>query len=168
MRFDEVWFQYIRDNPERSWSWSAISNNPILSGSDLPRRYPRFPWKWQTLVCQMTLGRDMFDVEDYAWNNVDPTDLATDWYFVSAHTKLPIQVVLENPSYPWHWYHVSQNVQLTWDIIEENSHLPWDWSGLSANPMTLWRSRYVEDTETDTETDTDCENENDILMDTVD
>ena len=162
MRFDEVWFQYIRDNPEKPWSWSAISNNPILSGSAIPRKYPRFPWKWQSLVCQMPLGREMFDLEDYNWPNIDPTDLETDWYFVSAHPRLPIQAVLENPLYPWHWYHVSQNDQLTWDIVEENIHFPWDWSGLSANPMTVWRSRYVEDTETDTDS------ENDILMDAVD
>jgi hypothetical protein len=145
MPFDETWFQFIRENPEKQWSWSAISNNPILSGSSLPHKYPQYPWKWQALACPIPLGTDMFDLEETEWKNVDPYDLETDWYAVSAHPRLPIQVVLDHPEFPWHWYHVSQNPQLTWDIVTEYEHLPWDWSGLSANPMTGWQQSYVED-----------------------
>lgn len=159
MPFDETWFHYIRENPDKAWSWGAISNNPILAGSALPHKYPNYPWKWQSLVCQVSLGHEMFDVEEMAWDTVDPHDYETDWLSVSAHPRLPIAAVLEHPEYPWIWYYVSQNIQLTWDIVEDYAHLPWDWSGLSANPMTVWHSSYVEP---------ELEMDDDIQMDTID
>jgi hypothetical protein len=144
MPFADTWFQFIRDHPAYPWSWSAISNNPIVVESTLPRRYPQYPWKWQSLACPVPLGLEMFDTEETEWKNVDLQDVDTDWCGVSAHPRLPIQVVLDHPAYPWDWYYVSQNQELTWDIVQNYAELPWDWSGLSANSMARWKQTYVE------------------------
>ena len=51
-RFQEQWFQFIKDNPHKPWDWFGLSRNPSISwkivqdtlvSGDTP------PWNWAAL-----------------------------------------------------------------------------------------------------------------------
>jgi hypothetical protein len=145
--FDDVWFQYVLDHPEKGWSWSALSNNPNAT-PELASKHPRLPWHWDKVECKFQptdLGR-VLDISAFAWSAVkDEEDYGVDWYWVSSHPSLTWQIVKENLHRNWDWSQISAQPFVNWRIVSENPDLPWDWRALAANPMEEWRREWEED-----------------------
>lgn len=145
--FEEEWFQYILNNIDKPWSWAALSSNTNIT-SHTVQKHKRLPWHWEKLACPFPLGREMFDIPDFAWEAVkDLPEEEKDWFWISGHPELPLEEVINHPTYPWDWFQVSQHPALTWEIIESHSNLPWDWKGLSMNTMPVWKYEYTQEYE---------------------
>ena len=145
--FSDIWFQYVLDNPEKQWPWSALSNNPNATMA-LARKHPDLPWHWDKVACKFyptDLGR-VLDISAFAWSSVrDEDDGAVDWYWVSSHPSLTWQIVKENLHRPWDWSQISAQAFINWRIVSENPDLPWNWRALAANPMKEWRREWEAD-----------------------
>jgi hypothetical protein len=61
-------------------------------------------------------------------------DKSCDWWTVSDHPNITIDIVKANPDIDWAWCALSGNINTTWDIVNNNPDLPWDWKCLSRNP----------------------------------
>ena len=44
-RFQEQWFRYIKDNPDRPWDWGGLSSNPSITWK-IVQNNPEKPWDW--------------------------------------------------------------------------------------------------------------------------
>ena len=56
------------------------------------------------------------------------------WYFLSMHSNITLEMILLNPSLPWEWDAVSLNPNLTRKLVLENRNKKWNICNLNNNP----------------------------------
>ena len=48
------WFQFIKDNPDKDWSWGDVSQNPNITRKIIKDNRDK-PWDWQRLSANLNI-----------------------------------------------------------------------------------------------------------------
>ena len=72
--------------------------------------------------------------KEHYWNFLMKYEDNLDWYCLSQHPYITMEIIENNPDKPWDWKWISYNPNLTMEIIENNPNKPWDWAEISGNP----------------------------------
>ena len=76
------WFQFILDNPDKSWDWDEISGNPNISWK-IVKDNPDKPWNWYHLSYNPNITLQYVKENpdknwDWEWLSENPNIIATD------------------------------------------------------------------------------------------
>ena len=77
-KWQDRWWKFIIDHPDRDWNWFNISRNPNITMQDILDN-PTKPWDWFAISNNPTITMDFInDNPDKDWN----------WYAISRHIFL--------------------------------------------------------------------------------
>ena len=110
-RFPEI-IQFRRPEIEKSWDWSALSQNSNITWSP----------KWDT--ASQGLWEIVRDNPEKPWNYCE----------LSHNPNITWKIVRDNPEMPWSYYWLTSNPNIAWEIVRDNPEKPWDCYGLITNP----------------------------------
>ena len=75
---------------------------------------------------------------DLTWNVIQANFEKICSSGISQNPNITLDIIQENPKYPWDWWYISSNPNITWDIIQNNPDYPWEWDWISQNPNITW------------------------------
>jgi len=116
-------------NPNAAWCWLDVSRNPGITIDDIIDNI-ELPWVWQGVIYNPNM----------TWNDIVRLNTAHPQFMecaeriISSSGFITIDIVKENPDFPWDWLHLTANGVMTIDIIHANPQLPWDMNMLTFNP----------------------------------
>ena len=92
-------WEIIRDNPDKSWNWYNVSCNASVTW-DIIKANPDKHWNFSSLTDNKNITWDIINSNpDHDWN----------WLFLSK--EVHIDTIGQHVDKPWHWnYCQSQNV----------------------------------------------------------
>jgi hypothetical protein len=94
-----LWWQFIIDNPDKPWDWTAISKNSNITMKDINDN-PDKPWNWCYISMNPNITmKDILDNLDKPWK----------WGYISMNPNITMKDILDNPDKPWNWYSISSN-----------------------------------------------------------
>lgn len=139
--WSDKWFQYVKNHPDKEWSYLYLSNNPNITWKTIQENpdNPVFGW-----CCSYDKNRNYCtDQEsDYEWEPIPENfgdELSEiDYIYLSSNPNITWEIIQNNPDKPWNYYHLSANPIITWEIVKNNPDKPWCYRYLSENPNVTW------------------------------
>ena len=119
-------FDFIRENPDKDWDWSKISENPNITW-DIIQKNPEYYWDYEYVCMNPSISGEIIE------NNLD---LLNDWTSISFNTNIPYDFFKKHvdKSKKFAWECIANNSTVTWNTVQENPNNHWDSDGLSENP----------------------------------
>ena len=136
--WSDKWFQYVKNHPDKEWSYLYLSENPNITWKTIQEN-PDNPW-----CCSYDKNRNYCtDQEsDYEWEPIPENfgdELSEiDYIYLSLNPNITWEIVQDNPDKPWNYYYLSRNSNITWKIVQDNPNEPWNYDALSLNPNITW------------------------------
>ena len=143
--------EVVKDFPNKSWDWEALSKHPRLSWSFVKRFHkklnmsfvstnPIISWevvmvhayiKWCYTGLSENPNINILTVKEYPRRKWD-------WEKLSRNPSILINDVRDNLDLPWDYKNLSRNPNLTWEFVKMNVHKEWDWSVISKSGFVTW------------------------------
>ena len=95
--WEEKFWKFVEDNPDKPWDWIALSRNPNIT-FDIVQTNPDKPWDWNGLSMNPNITFDnVLSYPEQSWN----------WYGLSQNPNITIDNVLSHSEQPWNWSNLS-------------------------------------------------------------
>lgn len=113
----------VEQFPEHEWEWGEISQSDYLT--------VEFIQKYKSKLRSSSLSRN--PVVTAQLIDRYPNDDDWDWYQLSWHPAITIELVCKHREKPWCWYALTKHKNITMKMIKDTDTLPWE-SDRSQNP----------------------------------
>ncbi len=157
----KITLDMVLENDHLPWDHNAVARNKNLTWEDLvddpdDPDHPLFPELARNPNINITalfrliqehepdlLPRRDDILNDIATNpNLTWEDLKNNPYLyealprdeISGHPNITLDIIKENPDYPWYWRSVTTNPNITWEMIQDHPEFPWEISCYAENP----------------------------------
>jgi hypothetical protein len=133
----------IEKYPKKCWSWNRISANLAIP-IDVIKHNPNKPWCWEFVISRPDFTIEMFNDfnidltenvyntrfalnPNITWEDIKKYNVSTNifaryhyWYNASKHRNITMEIINDNPTYPWNYIAIARNPNITLDFIEQN------------------------------------------------